>query len=69
VKNTPQNEEVSKPLKEAAKQLEIAFCRLGKLGPGGSKVWIGAWGDYKKIAKLMVKVRTLAENVERKEKL
>ena len=59
---------VSEPLREAERSIGLALARLGRIGPGGSKTWIGAWGEYKKLAQLMVKTRALADMIEQKER-
>jgi len=60
--------EVSAELRKAQQHIAIAFGKLGKLGPGGNKTWIGAWGEYQKLGQLLIKTQNLADRIEREEK-
>lgn len=59
---------ISQPLRDAERSIGLALSRLGGLQPGGIKGWPGTWRHYKAIAQLMVKVRHLADEIERHEK-
>jgi hypothetical protein len=58
---------ISAPLRDAERQIGIALARLGALGPGSNKAWVGALCEYKKLAGLLLKTRALAEQIERHE--
>jgi hypothetical protein len=67
VNRVPLECEVSRPLRDAERLIGLSLSRLSDLGPGGIKAWPGAWGEYKRLAQLMVKTRALADCIEERE--
>ena len=58
---------VSRPLRDAERLIGLSLSRLSDMRPGGIKAWPGAWGEYKRLAQLMVKTRALADYIEERE--
>jgi len=58
---------ISGPLRDAERSIGLALSRLGKIKPGGIGAWVGAWDQYKSLARLMIKTRALADEIEERE--
>lgn len=64
--NRPQPDGLVAPLREAERLVGLSFARLSRLSPGGPQAWVGAWGEYQDMGRLMCKLRELADRVERR---
>jgi len=62
-----QPKSISDPLREAERSIGIALSRLNDRGVGGIRGWVGSIRDYKRIARLMIKTRSLADSVAQAE--
>lgn len=50
---------VEDALADAEDAVAKAFSIMGNAGPGGHNLWPGAWGEYRKLGKLLCRLRTL----------
>lgn len=60
----PPAQRVQQALADAEDAVAKAFSIMGDAGPGGRNLWPASWGEYRKLGKLLCRMRTLRKRAE-----